>query len=267
VFDNDFPAFLADAACADATRGELLRAETHAGLCRVVCYSPRHDLTLGQLPLGQVRGVVDAWATQVRELAARWRWVQVFENKGEMMGCSNPHPHGQIWAGDFIPNEPAKELARQQAWVEARATPLLLEYARLELAAAERVVAANTHWVAVVPWWASWPFETLVLPRRHVQGLPDLSDSERDALAELLHRLLTAYDRIFAAPFPYSFGWHGAPAGMDAASTRGCQLHAHFYPPLQRSATVRKFMVGYEMLAEVQRDFTPESAAQRLADA
>lgn len=264
VFDNDFPAFLPEGASSDASRGALLRAQTHAGVCRVVCYSPRHDLTLAEMPVAHVREVIDTWGAQVSELASRWRWVQVFENKGEIMGCSNPHPHGQIWAGDFIPNEPAKELTQQQAWFEAHARPLLLDYAQLELAADERIVADNAHWLAVVPWWAVWPFETLVLPRRHVSGLPDLSATERDALADLLSRLLRAYDGLFDISFPYSFGWHASAAGTGNESSRGCQLHAHFYPPLLRSAAVRKFMVGYEMLAEAQRDVTPEVAARQL---
>jgi UDPglucose--hexose-1-phosphate uridylyltransferase len=264
VFDNDFPAFLPQVGGGDASCAALLQAERHAGVCRVVCYSPRHDLSLAELAVEQVREVVEAWAAQVSELSARWRWVQVFENKGEMMGCSNPHPHGQIWAGDFIPNEAAKELARQQAWLETRAMPLLLEYAQLELSQGERVVLVNAHWLAVVPWWAAWPFETLVLPRRHVEALPALTAAERAALADLLSRLLGAYDRLFAVSFPYSFGWHATPAGASVESTRACQLHAHFYPPLLRSASVRKFIVGYEMLAEVQRDLTPESAAQQL---
>jgi UDPglucose--hexose-1-phosphate uridylyltransferase len=267
VFDNDFPAFLPEPVCAHESRGELLRAETHAGICRVVCYSPRHDLTLADMPVTDVRAVIETWAAQVTELTSRWRWVQVFENKGEIMGCSNPHPHGQIWAGDFIPNECGKELAQQRMWRAAHSTPLLLDYAQLEVAAGERVVVENAHWVAVVPWWAVWPFETLVLPRRHVAGLPDLSSSERDSLAELLGRLLRAYDRVFDSSFPYSFGWHGSTSrDADAVSNRGCQLHAHFYPPLLRSASVRKFMVGYEMLAEAQRDMTAEQAAMRLRE-
>ena len=263
VFTNDFPAFLPDTVPQDASEHPLLQAQSHAGTCRVVCFSPRHDLTLAQLPAAEVRGVIDTWAEQVTELGQQWRWVQVFENKGELMGCSNPHPHGQIWASDFIPTEVAQELASQEHWSAANAGKLLLvEYAALESRLGERVVLENADWIAVVPWWAVWPFETLLLPRRAVQGLPELMSAERDSLADLLGRLLRAYDNLFAVPFPYSFGWHGVPAGA-----RGAQLHAHFYPPLLRSATVRKFMVGYEMLAESQRDLTPEQAAQRLRQA
>jgi UDPglucose--hexose-1-phosphate uridylyltransferase len=269
VFTNDFSAFLPDTGSVEIGRDTLLQAHAHAGTCRVLCYSPRHDLTLAQLPAVQIRAVIGTWAAQVAELGSRWRWVQVFENKGEMMGASNPHPHGQIWAGDFMPNEPAKELRQQRQWLEAHRTQLLLEYALREANAAARVVVQNREWLAVVPWWAVWPFETLVLPLRHVRHLPDLGSAEIDSLAELLGRLLSAYDRLFDTSFPYSFGWHGAPTGDDASAggRESWQLHAHCYPPLLRSATVRKFMVGYEMLAEVQRDITPERAAERLREA
>lgn len=269
VFTNDFPAFLPDTESVELGGDALLRAQTHAGTCRVLCYSPRHDLTLAQLPAGQMRAVIETWAAQVAELSARWRWVQVFENKGEMMGASNPHPHGQIWAGDFLPNEPAKELRQQRQWLEARGSRLLLDYAQREASAGERIVAQNAEWLGVVPWWAVWPFETLVLPRRAVGHLPDLGTTEIDSLTGLLGRLLSAYDRLFDTSFPYSFGWHGAPTGADglAEPADGWQLHGHFYPPLLRSATVRKFMVGYELLAEAQRDITPERAAERLREA
>jgi UDPglucose--hexose-1-phosphate uridylyltransferase len=269
VFTNDFPAFLPDTEGVELGGDALLRARTHAGTCRVLCYSPRHDLTLAQLPEDKVRAVIETWAGQVAELGSRWRWVQVFENKGEMMGASNPHPHGQIWAGDFIPNEPAKELRQQRQWLEARGTRLLLDYAQQEASAGQRIVLQNAEWMAVVPWWAVWPFETLVLPRRAVRHLPDLGSSEIDSLAGLLGRLLSAYDGLFDTSFPYSFGWHGAPTGGEGHDepADGWQLHAHFYPPLLRSATVRKFMVGYELLAEAQRDITPERAAERLREA
>jgi len=263
VFTNDFPAFLPDTVPQDASEHPLLQAQLHAGTCRVVCFSPRHDLTLAQLPAAQIRAVIDTWAEQVTELGQRWRWVQVFENKGELMGCSNPHPHGQIWASDFIPTQVAKELTQQEQWSAANVGKLLLvEYAALESRAGERVIVENADWIAVVPWWAVWPFETLLLPRRAVRNLPELLPAERNSLADLLGHLLKAYDRLFEVSFPYSFGWHGVPTG-----TRGAQLHAHFYPPLLRSAAVRKFMVGYEMLAESQRDLTPEQAAQRLRQA
>ena len=261
VFTNDFPAFLPETAPQDASQHPLLQAHLQAGTCRVVCFSPRHDLTLAHLSAPEIRAVVDTWAEQVTELGRRWRWVQVFENKGELMGCSNPHPHGQIWASDFVPTEVAKELAQQQLWSQANGgRRLLLDYATLESESKERVIVENSDWIAVVPWWAVWPFEILLLPRRAVQSLPDLTSPERDSLAGILGRLLKAYDNLFEVSFPYSFGWHGFPAAA-------AQLHAHFYPPLLRSATVRKFMVGYEMLAESQRDLTPEQAARRLRQA
>ena len=259
VFTNDYPAFLPDTTSVAADQHPLLRAHTQAGTCRVMCFSPRHDLTLAQLPVAEIRGVVDAWAEQVTELSQRWAWVQVFENKGELMGCSNPHPHGQIWASDFTPTHVSKELLQQAQWQQDHGRPLLLDYAALESDAGERVVVQNADWIVVVPWWAVWPFETLLLPRRQVLNLPDLTPAQRDSLAEILSRFLVAYDRLFEVSFPYSFGWHGAPAAQAAY-----QLHAHFYPPLLRSATVRKFMVGYEMLGEAQRDITPEQAAERL---
>jgi UDPglucose--hexose-1-phosphate uridylyltransferase len=188
--------------------------------------------------------------------------VQVFENKGAIMGCSNPHPHGQIWAGTALPNELSKEDRQQQAYLAEHATPLLVDYVNLEANRQERVVVATEHWLAVVPYWALWPYEILLMPRRHVLRLPDLTDEERDDLAAALKRLLIRYDNLFETSFPYSMGWHGAPGGSGEDGY--WQLHAHFYPPLLRSATVKKFMVGYELLAEAQRDLTPEQAAERL---
>lgn len=267
AFTNDFPAFLPDPAPAGESRdeSELLRAEPQAGTCRVLCYSPRHDLSLGQLPRVQIEAVIDLWAEQTAELATKYRWVQVFENRGEMMGASNPHPHGQVWATDALPNEPTKELAQQRAWRAAHGSPLLIDYAKQELARGERVVVQTDGWLAVVPWWAVWPFETLIVPLKPVSTLPELGREARRDLAALLLRLLRAYDRLFDAPFPYSMGWHGAPRGATDAD--GWTLHAHVYPPLLRSATVRKFFVGYEMLAEAQRDLTAEQAAERLRTA
>jgi UDPglucose--hexose-1-phosphate uridylyltransferase len=240
----------------------LLRFDSEQGTCRVVCFSPRHDLTLPEMDLNSIRSVIDVWADQVVELGRKYRWVQVFENKGEIMGCSNPHPHGQIWAGTALPNEPAKEEREQYAYFGEHGQPLLIDYALLETEQQERIVAENELWLAVVPYWAVWPFEALLLPRRHVFHLPGLNDAERDALAQILKCLLIKYDNLFEVSFPYSMGWHGAPT--DGDEHPHWQLHAHFYPPLLRSATVKKFMVGYEMLAEAQRDLTAEQAAQRL---
>jgi len=265
AFTNDFAAFLPQATRQDASSHALLRGESVAGTCRVLCFSPRHDLTLARMSVQLIRPVVDLWAEQTAELGQRWRWVQVFENKGEIMGCSNSHPHGQVWASDFLPNEPAKELLRQQEWLERNGTSLLVEYGALEQARGERLILENDSWLALVPWWAVWPFEVLLLPRRAVRRLPELSVLERDALAALLHGLLAGYDALFDTSFPYSMGWHGAP--HDEGDYAGWQLHAHIYPPLLRSATVKKFMVGYELLAEPQRDLTPERAAEWLRKA
>jgi UDPglucose--hexose-1-phosphate uridylyltransferase len=216
------------------------------------------------MPESGIRTVIDVWAEQTAELAQQYRWVQVFENRGAIMGSSNPHPHGQIWAGSALPNEPAKEEREQRAYFATHDEPMLLTYAAVEAAEGVRIVVANAHWLVVVPYWAVWPFETLVLPRRHVTRFPDLDDAERNALAQVLKRLLVRYDNLFETSFPYSMGWHGAPSDMDDA--RHWQLHAHFYPPLLRSATVKKFMVGYEMLGEAQRDLTAEQAAARLRE-
>ena len=260
VFDNDFPALLPERAAVVAG-DELFASEPAAGTCRVLCFSPRHDWTLPQMPREAIRAVVDVWASQTEELGRRYRWVQVFENKGEVMGCSNPHPHGQIWASDFIPNEPSREDLRQRTYYRAHGSPLLVDYLERELAIGERVIAANEDWVVVVPYWATWPYETLLLPRRKVQRLMDMDDSQRWALAEILKGFLTKYDNLFETSFPYSMGWHGAPTAEGEGGYAHWQLHAHFFPPLLRSATVKKFMVGYEMLAEAQRDLTPEQAA------
>ncbi|HZZ26632.1 MAG TPA: UDP-glucose--hexose-1-phosphate uridylyltransferase [Pirellulales bacterium] len=272
VFTNDFPALLPEFAPAGAsglaqedspTQG-LLRRENVAGTCRVICFSPRHDLTLPKMPLADIRKVIDVWSEQIEELGKTYRWVQVFENKGEVMGCSNPHPHGQIWASNQLPNEPAKEDQQQRDYLQRHGTKLLLDYLQLEQEQQQRIVVENEHWVAVVPYWATWPFETLLLPRQAVLRLPDLNAVQRAALADALKRLLSKYDQLFETSFPYSMGWHGAPTA--AGDWFHWQLHAHFYPPLLRSATVKKFMVGYEMLAEAQRDLTPEQAAQRLRE-
>jgi UDPglucose--hexose-1-phosphate uridylyltransferase len=267
VFTNDFAALLPDTPQTLVSPHPLLRAEGQRGTCRVICFSPRHDLTLPEMAVADVRRVVDVWAEQTEELGRRYTWVQVFENKGAVMGCSNPHPHGQIWAGSALPNEPAKEDRQQRGYLEKYGEPLLMAYAALETERRDRVVVDNTHWMAVVPYWAVWPFEVLLLPRRHVLRLPDLGDAERDALTDILKRLLTRYDNLFETSFPYSMGWHGAPSSLGGEG-RGegehWQLHAHLYPPLLRSATVKKFMVGYEMLAEAQRDLTAEQAAERL---
>jgi len=262
VFDNDFPALWAETPMPDDAGDPLFRVAPARGVSRVICFSPDHALTLPELAPAGRRAVVETWCLQTAELGQAWPWVQVFENKGAMMGCSNPHPHGQIWATDRIPDEPALEDEAQRRWFAQRGSALLLDVAAREWSAQERVVCANDHWLAVVPWWATWPFETLLLPREAVARLPELRPEQRDTLAEVLGELTARYDNLFACSFPYSMGWHGAP--FDERDARPWQLHAHFYPPLMRSAEVRKFMVGYEMLAEAQRDLTPEQAAAAL---
>jgi len=264
VFDNDFAALMTETPPDEVGPAPLLQSQSAHGTCRVICFSPRHDLTLPEMELADIAGVIDVWAEQVTELGKRYRWVQVFENKGDVMGCSNPHPHGQVWAGSFLPNEAAKEDRCQGDYWTKHGRSLLVDYAAQETAQRERIVVENEHWLAVVPYWAVWPFEILLLPRRQVSRLPDLLSAERSALAAILKELLTRYDNLFETSFPYSMGWHGAPT--DDGAYPHWQLHAHFYPPLLRSAKVRKFMVGYEMLAEAQRDLTPEQAAQRLRE-
>ncbi len=259
VFDNDFPALQADASAFEAE--PLFHAEPVTGACRVICYSPDHSKTLPQLSHDQVRDVIDAWAAQSAELGATYPWVQVFENKGAMMGCSNPHPHGQIWASSHIPDEPSLEDGLQRDYRDINGRALLLDVAEREMGG-PRVVVQNAHWIVVVPWWATWPFETLLLPRFPVQRIEKLEDVQRNDLATTLRELTMRYDALFNCSFPYSMGWHGAP--YTKADQSHWQLHAHFFPPLLRSAEVRKFMVGYEMLAEAQRDLTPEQAAERL---
>jgi UDPglucose--hexose-1-phosphate uridylyltransferase len=262
VFDNDFAALLPDPAGGGVDDG-LLVARPERGICRVVCFSPRHDLTLGGMSQPALRTVVDTWAEQTAALgAADWvGHVQVFENRGAMMGASNPHPHGQIWATESVPNEPAKELAQQAAY---EGDCLLCDYLAAELRDGSRVVDSNEHYVSLVPFWAVWPFETLVLPRSHHGSLTDLDGAERDGLADILGKVTRRYDRLFGVTFPYSMGFHQRPT--DGGEHPRAHLHAHFYPPLLRSATVRKFMVGFELLAQPQRDITPESAAQRLRE-
>ena len=262
VFTNDFQAILPDTPLGGSAPSGLFRTEPVQGTCRVICFSPRHDLTLPEMAAADIVKVINVWADQITELGARYRWVQVFENKGSMMGCSNPHPHGQIWAGNFLPRLVEPEDISQKSYLAERGSVVLLDYVREELAQPTRVIDQNEHWVMVVPYWATWPYELLLLPRRHVLRLPDLTPDERRALADILKLSLTRYDNLFETSFPYSMGWHGAP--LDAANYDHWQLHAHFYPPLLRSATVKKFMVGYEMLAEAQRDLTPEQAALKL---
>jgi UDPglucose--hexose-1-phosphate uridylyltransferase len=262
AFTNDFSALQPDLPDASFEDG-LLVARSERGTCHVICFSPRHDLALSGMTPAQARLVVDLWASETEHLGKTYEWVQVFENRGAAMGASNPHPHGQIWAGDALPLEALKEDATQSRHFQATGRRLLLDYAEQE-AGRSRQLAIDEDWLVVVPFWAAWPFETLVIPRKPVARLPDLSGRQRDSLAERLTELLRGYDALFDEPFPYSMGWHQAP--FDGGDRPYWQLHAHFYPPLLQ-ATVRKFMVGYELLSEPQRDITAEVAAARLLKA
>ncbi len=265
VFDNDFASLTpVESAFGAGAQHTLFQSRAESGVCRVVCFSPRHDLSLPELGSGEIEAVVRTWTEETHDLGRRpdVTWVQVFENKGEMMGCSNPHPHGQIWATEHLPMEPAKELEQQRTYFQAHGHPLLEDYLDEELRRQERIVCANDSFVALVPFWALWPFETLVLPRRPFRALLDLDDAARGRLADLLKRLTTRYDNLFEVSFPYSMGFHQAPA--DGEAHPEWWLHLHFFPPLLRGAAVRKFMVGFEMLGMPGRDFTPEKAAEVL---
>ena len=264
VFNNDFAALRPETTISRYEDAELLRAESEAGICRVICFSPRHDLTISTMALADLAGVVNVWVEQYRELGSlpSINSVQIFENRGAMMGASNPHPHGQIWANANLPNEATQELHSMREYRARHDSCLLCDYLALEIKNEERLVCQNEDFVALVPFWAVWPFETLVLGRRHMTALDQLSESERAGLADILKQLTARYDRLFAVAFPYTMGLHQRPT--DGEEHREQHLHVHFYPPLLRSATVRKFMVGYEMLATPQRDITAEQAAARL---
>ncbi len=265
VFENDFAALLPDESTENHASGHpLLVALPERGICRVVCFSPRHDLTLPELDIPAIENVLTTWTRESADLASKdfIQYVQVFENKGAVMGCSNPHPHSQLWSQSQIPTEIAKELAAQTAYFNEHGRPLLLDYVREEQKRRERLLVVNDHFTALVPFWAVWPFEVMVVGHRPTAALSDLNPAEISALADVFKQVTTLYDNLFEISFPYSMGFHQAPA--DGQPHPEWVLHAHFYPPLLRSATVRKFMVGYEMLAMPQRDITPESAAERL---
>lgn len=264
-FVNDYAALLPETpAQKEQPSSPLLVGEAVRGLCKVLCFHPDHSLTLARMTREQIRAVVDAWVEQFQELGGKeWiEYVQIFENRGAMMGCSNAHPHGQIWSTGFVPEEPAAETEAQREHLARTGDCLLCNYLAAERAAAERIVFENEHFTALVPWWAVWPFETMLLSKRHLGAMPELSGEERAALADALKRLTTRYDNLFATSFPYTMGFHQSPT--DGQAHPEWHFHAHFYPPLLRSATVRKFMVGFEMLGMPQRDITAESAAERL---
>jgi UDPglucose--hexose-1-phosphate uridylyltransferase len=266
VFDNDFAALRPDTSEANVDDGGLIVAEAEPGICRVVCFSPRHDLTVSRLSVDQIRQVVDTWVAQFQELGAQSfiNWVQIFENRGVLMGASNPHPHGQIWANKNPPNESRKEDLAQREYYAGHQSCLLCDYLALELKSGERLVSENESFCAVVPFWAIWPFETMLISKQHISGLDDLNETERIALADILKRVTVGYDCLFQVSFPYTMGFHQRPT--DDRPHPEWHLHAHFYPPLLRSATIRKFMVGYEMLGMPQRDITAEAAASKLRE-
>jgi UDPglucose--hexose-1-phosphate uridylyltransferase len=266
VFGNDYAALQPDGDAYGENVSGLLVASAERGICRVVCFSPRHDLTLAKMSPAELRAVVDAWTEQYCSLGSEEEInsVLIFENRGAMMGASNPHPHGQIWANATQPNEPAKEQASFLAYQREHSSCLLCEYLKLEKEKSKRMVCENKEFAAIVPFWAVWPFETMVLSKRHVGSLEQLTASGRDGLADILHDVTTRYDQLFQTSFPYSMGFHQRPTDGEAHAE--WHFHAHFYPPLLRSAAIRKFMVGYELLGSPQRDITPEEAASRLRE-
>jgi UDPglucose--hexose-1-phosphate uridylyltransferase len=266
IFDNDYAALLPDNPPGEFDEQGLIAARTERGLCRVICYTPRHDLTIPRMTREEIRLVVDAWAEQYLDLGSRpWiRHVQIFENRGAIMGTSNPHPHCQIWSNGEVPNIPAREQAAQVQYLQDHGSCLLCSYLRLETQRAERIVCENDSFVALVPYWGVWPFEIMILSRRHLPSLAELSDAERSGLADILRRITIRYDNLFETAFPYSMGFHQRPT--DGEAHPEWHFHAHYFPPLLRSATVQKFMVGYEMLCMPQRDITAEIAAARLRD-
>ncbi len=264
IFDNDYAALLPDSPAPPADSSPLLHAEQERGRCRVLCFHPDHSLTIPRMELAAVRLVVDAWTQQYTELCSQpeLNYVQIFENRGAMMGASNPHPHGQIWATEHIPDEPAQETESLKAYLAEKNSCLLCDYLKVESKEKIRVVCENDDFLVLVPWWAVWPFETLVLAKRHIGSLPEFTDREKTLLADILQQTTTRYDNLFETSFPYTMGFHQTPC--DGEPHKEWHFHAHFYPPLLRSATVRKFMVGFEMLGMPQRDITAESAAERL---
>lgn len=270
VFNNDFPALLEYAPEPPKPEEDLFRSEAAIGACKVMCFSPKSNVTVPLMSVDELVAVVDEWTVQLKQLGQKYTWVQIFENKGALMGCSNPHPHCQIWASSFMPNEAAVKDANFKRYFDThKSTPMLLDYAKLEMEKDKRIVCHNNDWLAVVPFWATWPYETMVMPKqRHILRMTDLTEDERRSLADIMKQLTTRYDNLFQTSFPYSMGFHGAPTGpeMDARNDEHWQFHALYYPPLLRSATVKKFMVGYEMLANSQRDLTAEQAALKLRE-
>lgn len=269
AFNNDFAALQSETpqAQVDVEEKGIVVAQSESGICRVICFSPRHDLTLSQMPLTEIRSLIDIWVEEFQSLGRQpdINYVQIFENRGLMMGCSNPHPHGQIWATSTLPNEPRKEQESFAAYHRQHGSCILCDYIKLEEASGERRVSANAHFMALVPFWAIWPYEILVVSKSHVGCMSALTEEARSALADILKCVTSRYDSLFQTSCPYSMGFHQQPT--DDEEHNEWHFHAHFCPPLLRSASVRKFMVGFEMLGSPQRDITPEYAAERLRQA
>ena len=241
AFDNDFAALLPDTSVIDCDIEGMLISHSEPGICRVICFSPRHDLTLAEMDVLGIRKIVDLWCQEYQSLGARnsINYVQIFENKGAIMGCSNPHPHGQIWAQNSIPCEPARELVRMKSYFDKTGQPILRDYLKLEQKLNQRIVCSNDSFSVVVPFWAIWPFEVVILPNRQVSNLKEMSDQEKTDLAEIINQITIRYDNLFEISFPYSSGIHQAPT--DGNCYPECTFHMHFYPPLLRSATIKKF--------------------------
>ena len=267
VFTNDHQAITEGASDESApVKSGLFVEEKVTGTCRVICYSPQHNLSMAQMSEKELEAIVDVWQGQWQELSQVYTWVQIFENRGELAGCSSPHPHGQIWASSSLPNELAKEDDRPKQYFDINGSSLLLDLVAQELEQLDRVVLENDHWLVIVPHWAQWPYETLLLPKQRVATFNEINTAQKTDLAKITKQLLSIYDALFSVACPYSMGWHCAPNIADENANAYWQLHAHFYPPLLRSATIKKFMVGYELLGEPQRDMTPELAAKVLRD-
>jgi len=265
VFNNDFPALEEQSYILKESDDPLFQIASASGNCKVMCFHPLSNVTLPVMSHEEILAVINQWVNLVHDLGSKYEWVQIFENKGSVMGCSNPHPHCQIWSSSFVPNEGKLADHNQMLYLQKYGKPMLFDYVNKEMRSGERTVVENDHWLVVVPFWATWPYQTLLLPKRHVSRMTDLKEEEKSSLAQAMKSLLVKYDNLFEVSFPYSMGWHGAPTGKHLQSdVSHWQLHAHFYPPLLRSATVKKFMVGYEMLAQAQRDLTAEKAAEKL---
>ncbi|MFC2136770.1 UDP-glucose--hexose-1-phosphate uridylyltransferase [Bacteroidota bacterium] len=265
VFKNDFSALLFETPTGEIDDG-LFQVKSDKGICKVICFSHRHDLTIPEMKVEDIRNVIDVWVEEYVSLGSEKHinYVQIFENKGAVMGCSNPHPHGQIWASGSIPNEPLKESNNQKDYYNKHKKSLLEEYLSNEIEKKERILIENDYFVALIPFWAIWPFESMIISKRKVQNIKELNEKEKTNFADMYKQLTIMYDNLFETSFPYSAGIHQSPT--DGKDYPEWHLHMHFYPPLLRSATIKKFMVGYEMLANPQRDITAEQSAARLRD-